>query len=269
MRTFKQFITETKYPIYEEYTFESYCLDIDELSSKILFSEEYLQEGFFDSIRGIKREISSIFIFAKDILNKAKVDFSSAKNDLITAFKSKTLFDFLRYFGYSLKNLVKAIGSISSIIDRGVVTLFKELSTRLSIVKNIKERIDLIDDFLNKHPILKKLTGPMIVAILAYIWLNMTFTGNFSYDMNISTWLDVLSGSYSISEIFASPEGLAMLTFLATSLLSGGTLSVAWLGSTTANLASAIAYSIFLKTKSLPPDSLKQIKSVILKKPAV
>ena len=124
-----------------------------------------------------------------------------------------------------------------------------------------------IDDLLNRFPILKKITGPVIAGLLFYIWLNMSFTGSFSYDFDMSQILAALVGSYSITDLLATPEGLATLTLLVTGILTAGALSFPWLADSVRNLVLALVYTGAKKAKI--PDLAKKTHEAIQHKLAI
>jgi hypothetical protein len=236
-----------------EYTYENYLYDLDCLEENLL-NEIALPKV---SIRG---KIGGIISAAHKTISKVGMSII----DVVRAFKDKAVFKLLKYFGFSLVKILKAINDATTFVHDKVARMFQELH-KTKVFKKIESGAMKIDDVLNKYPILKKLTGPVVAGLLIYTWLNMTFIGNFNYDMDIGHWFDALVGNYSIYEYFASPQGNTMLLFLATGILSGGMLSVAWLGATHANLAVAITYSALKKTKA-NPKAVKKIEKLLGRK---
>ena len=118
-----------------------------------------------------------------------------------------------------------------------------------------------VDELLDKYPLLKKITGPMVAGLLLLVWLNISFIGDFNYDFDISDMFAAFVGNFNLNDLFVSPEGLAMLSFVATNLLSGGVLSVTWLGATKLNLAMAVVYTVLKNVGIKNPKLLKMIKN--------
>jgi len=244
------------------YTYENYCEDLDFLTP--LLEDDVLSEGLLDKLTGVRGAIGEILKHVKQTVASAMEGTNVKITEFIKAFKDRTIFDVLKSFKFSLAKMMQAINKATGLINRGILKVFKELH-KSKAFQQIASGAKTVDDFLDKYPILKKLTGPIITGILIYIWLNMTFVGNFDYDMDISSWFDALMGNYSIYDLFLSPEGMTMLAFLATGMLSGGTLSVAWLGSTASNLAAAITYVAFKRTKA-NPKFINNLKKKILRR---
>lgn len=229
-----------------EYAYEQYIADLDYL---LTLDEEVLSESITDVLKGVGRKVSKIISFVKNTVSDIIEDNKLSVKEIVRAFKDRSIFGVLKAFGFSVLRMIKSIEKVSGLLSQGIIGVFREIhKTRL--LNKIKSGAIAIDEVLDKYPILKKLTGPLIAGILLYTWLNMSFIGNFEYDMNISAMFAALAGTFSVEELFASPQGNAMLALLATGILSGGALSVAWMGSTTANMAAAITYVALKKVKN-------------------
>lgn len=262
MKTLTQFIDEANTSLSHNYTYEEYCSDLDLIIESI--NANGLNEGFSSILKKVKSEIIELVNFVKDQMGTVGSELKLSVSEIIKAFKSKSIFEALKHFGFSIRNMYRAVHAATSIINNTLIKAFADLR-KLETIRNIDERIKKVDEFLNKYPILKKLTGPAIAGLLVLIWLNMSFVGNFDYDMDITPWFQALSGNFSIHELFASPEGMAMIAFLATGLLSGGSLSVAWAGKTVYNLSLSLIYVAISKT-NINKAKLDKIKQVILRK---
>ena len=58
----------------------------------------------------------------------------------------------------------------------------------------------------------------------------MTFTGNADYDFDMGDMIMALGGGFTLSTLFAGPEGMALLTLFATGVIG---LSFPWMKTTT------------------------------------
>jgi hypothetical protein len=87
----------------------------------------------------------------------------------------------------------------------------------------------------------------------------MSFIGDLEYDMNISSIMAALAGSYSLVELFASPEGMLMMSLFAV----GGFISFPWLAASVPNVLLAVTYTGYTKLKTKSPETLKKIKSYL------
>lgn len=245
-----------------QYTFEQYCSDLDFLQP--LLEQDLLNESLAEFIGGIKGKVGKILNYVKTTFVEIGDDLKSAGAEIIKAFKDKSIFAILKSFGFSLGKMLSSVEKATGLIHKGVHKTFEELH-RTAVFKAIAKGTKKIDEVLEQYPILKKITGPAVAGLLILTWLNMTFVGNFDYDMDITSWFDAALGNFNLYEYFASPRGLTMLAFLASGVLSGGVLSVAWLGSTHANLAAAVSYAALKKVRA-DPDLLNRLRQKIQRK---
>lgn len=245
-----------------QYTFEQYCSDLDFLQP--LLEQDLLNESLAEFIGGIKGKVGKILNYVKNTFVEIGDDLKSAGAEIIKAFKDKSIFAILKAFGFSLGKMLSSIEKATGLIHKGVYKTFEELH-RTAVFKAVAKGTKKIDEVLNQYPILKKITGPAVAGLLVLTWLNMTFVGNFDYDMDITSWFEAAIGNFNLYEYFASPRGMTMLAFLATGVLSGGALSVAWLGSTNANLAAAVSYAALKKVRA-SPDLLNRLQQKIQRK---
>lgn len=246
-----------KYDFYD-ITYESYCVLID-----ISFSDN-LSENIFDKIKQMRlpRELIRVF---KDFTTEIKSLVSQFKintSDLLLAFKQKDMFNILKAFGFNIKLIFRSIVEVSNLVRNGLFEIFKSIYQTKAIQK-IKQGTLKIDAFLDKYPLLKKVGGVAIAGLLLYLWLNMTFIGNLDYDFNFTDVVAALKGSFSITNLFVSPEGLMLVGLFGTGAVFG--LSLPWLGKTIYNLMLAIFYTIYFKYKN-QNLSFKEIAEKIKKK---
>ena len=123
----------------------------------------------------------------------------------------------------------------------------KEFIEQTGVVKWTQEKLLELDKFLQKHPKTKRIAGIAVGALLLYMWFTMTFTGNPSYDFDISTIVDAVTGKLSLSAIFGGSSGLAFLSLFTTGLIFK--LSFPYPGSNLIKLAFAIITTLGKKLK--------------------
>lgn len=227
---------------YDFITYEIYCNALD------LVMSNQLTEGFFDNIKQMRlsRELLRVFNDLRTNLIKISKEFRIGSSDLVSAFKQKEVFEVLKAFKFNINLIVRAVGEFTKFLRGGLLEVFKELH-RTKAIQKLQKGIITVDQILDKHPILKRVTGIAVAGLLLYIWLNMTFIGDLDYDFNFSDTLDAVKGSFSIASLFASPEGLMMVTMFGTGAVFG--LSVPWLGRTAYNLILALVYTAYYKYK--------------------
>ena len=84
---------------------------------------------------------------------------------------------------------------------------------------------------------------------MLYVWFKASFTGSFSSDFDMSSILAALAGGYSLTDLLASPQGLATITLLVVGIASAGALSFPWLANDAKNLTLALIYTGAKKAK--------------------
>ena len=162
--------------------------------------------------------------------------------DVLRAFLSRDVFNFLSKVGFNLSKALKAVNQALSVVKTGLVRTFERIEKE-GWLQKLQQGTAKIDELLSHYPLLKKLTGPVVAGLLIYMWFSMSFTGSLSYDMDLSHIVDALAGSYSIQDLLATPNGLAQMTLLVTGVLTGGALSFPWLGASLANFILALLYT--------------------------
>lgn len=188
---------------------------------RIIESAEYLNEGIFDKLSGaIKKKID----FIKDLAEQSGRDIKEIAN----LFKETKVFKFFKFIGFNL-------GKLFTIVKKGF-KLYTDLQLIIAkyvanqkAVKWTEEKLKELDEYLQSHPKLKRASGLLVAGLLLYIWMNMSFTGNFVYDFDWSDLLGALGGSFTLSTLFAGPEGARLLLLFASGALLG--LSFPWGGS--------------------------------------
>lgn len=254
MKSFKEF-TNT------EYIFEDQYVDISYRDYQIVLEAiengddiEMLAEGIASNIGSKLKGVLGNFL--KDI-RKITSELQLPMKDVIMGLKHRSMFDVLKAFGFKIKALVKAVSKASDLLRDGLMVVFDELAST-GVLQKLHAGTMKIDEVLSRHPILKRLTGIVIVGILVYIWLNMTFIGNLDYDFNFSNVIKAFNGSFTVNAIFSGKSGLMLITMFAT----GSVFSFPWLGGTAANLTLAVIYTSYVLVRD-QDDIARRIRARI------
>jgi len=236
---------------YQHITYEDYCTAIDLTMSNELtegFFYGCITEGFFDNIKrlSLSREYVRLFRDLKSNVQKIGDEFKLNLTDTVSAFKQKDVFKMLKGFGFNILLVWRSITALTQAIKGGLLGIFREMF-KLKIFQKLRSGAMKVDEFLDKYPKLKMVTGFVVAGLLFYIWLNMTFIGDLDYDFNFSDLTNALAGSFSITDLFVSPEGLMLMTLFGTGAVLG--LSIPWLGKSVFNLTLAIVYTGYARLK--------------------
>lgn len=222
----------------KQITYEEYCAILDSVYGRCSLTELSLIQ--------IQRSLTILFKQLRSELRKISSQFKLSTQEIIAAFKSRDAFGVLKGFGFNVKLMFNAIKELTKFVREGLLTVFKELEKTKAIQK-LRRGFIKVDDLIKRHPILTKVTGIALAGLLLYIWLNMTFIGDFEYDFDFTQISDALAGKFSIADMFLSPEGLMLISLFGTGFAFG--LSVPWLGKSLYNLVLAIIYTSSKKMK--------------------
>lgn len=212
--------------ILHDLQYEEFCKFVKEnkLDSEVVVLNEL-------AIPGKLKKIWSFLIELKDII-KVKI------MDLAKLFMNKLVFKFFAKIKFSMKYLF-------DLVKRGfkaykeVIKAIGDYISKTKVGRWTEDKLKDLDAFLAKHPKTKRIAGMAVAGILIYIWLNMTFTGNADYDFDMGDMILALGGGFTLSTLFAGPEGMALLALFATGVIG---LSFPWPGPQHFQFIGAIVY---------------------------
>ena len=179
--------------------------------------------------------LRSYIDFFKEIKNAVKV----STDQLVEMLKNRAVFDFFRKFSFSLKKLFDFIRrgfKAYTEIQRAIADYVRQTK----VIRWTEDVIIKLDAFLNNHPKLKKVAGVALGAALIYIWLNMTFTGDFIFDFDQSTLFDAVAGKLGWADVFTGTEGVRLLTLF----ITGRFVSFPWPGPGSALFISSLVFTL-------------------------
>ena len=212
--------------ILHELQYEEFCKFVKEnkLDSDVCTLNEFAIPGRLKKIWSFLKELKDIIKvkimdLAKLFMNKLVFKFFAK-----IKFSMKYLFDLVKKGFKAYKEVIKAIGDYLS---------------KTKVGRWTEDKLKDLDAFLAKHPKTKRIAGMAVAGILIYIWLNMTFTGNADYDFDMGDMILALGGGFTLSTLFAGPEGMALLTLFVTGVIG---LSFPWPGPQHFQFIGAILY---------------------------
>lgn len=239
--------------------FEAYLVESD------VSYEQYVQgvESYFSVDEGLKELTDKAANFVKSKFKEASKEIDRIMLDtglsivnIAHAFLEKDVYRMMKAFGFSIKVILKSLHDLTGLVRKGLFDVFEKLH-KTKLFQKIHAGTVKWDEIVEQYPILKKVTGPIVAALLFYIWTQMTFIGNIDYDFDFSSITSALKGNYSLADLFGSPHGVMLLSLFA----SGSLISVPWLGSTAYNLILAIVYTSVKRLHSVDHKIVKNIKS--------
>ena len=209
-----------------ELQYEEFCKFVKEnkLDSEIVVLNELV----------IPSKLKKIWSFLKELKDIVKVKIM----DLAKLFMNKLVFKFFAKIKFSMKYLYNLVKKGFKAYKE-VIKAIGEYLSKTKVGKWTEDKLKDLDACLAKHPKTKRIAGMAVAGILIYIWLNMTFTGNADYDFDMGDMILALGGGFTLSTLFAGPEGMALLTLFVTGVIG---LSFPWPGPQHFQFIGAILY---------------------------
>lgn len=227
MKSFSEYNTcslQEEYDYYEALT----LLETSELTENIL--------------SGLTSGVRAKLDFIKTLASNAGANLQ----DTLALFKDSRVFKFFSSLRFNLANLWKSIKAGFAAYTQ-IQRAIADYVSKTKIGRWTEEALRDLDDWLQKHPTVKRIGGFAVAGMLLYIWLNMSFTGDLSYDFDSSDILGALSGNFALSTLFAGTEGTRMLLLFVTGVVG---LSFPWPGPTSAKLAISLLNGLRKMVKS-------------------
>jgi hypothetical protein len=196
--------------------------------------------------------IKDQFYFIKELAISVKADFF----ELLNAFRNVTIYKLFKLIKWDLEqmwDLVKKGFKAYEKLQKDIAKWVAESQLGQTFINDIKA----FDEFFEKHPWVKNVAGPVVAGILIFIWLNMTFTGDFAYDFNLSSVILALTGKYTLYKFFGSEDGIRMLVLLATGVLLS--LSFPWPGPDSIKYLTAVVVSLINYAKGSEEEKVKKV----------
>jgi hypothetical protein len=155
--------------------------------------------------------------------------------DIITALKQKDIFALLKGVGFNLKVILNALNKLLHTGPKMLVHVFQQIEQD-GWLEKLKSGAVKVDEFLHAHPILTKVGGVVIGALLLYLMLFGNFTGHPATDLDMTNIIGAIKGSYHVEDLFATPEQIAFMVIGITGVFSSAagidalSTGISWLG---------------------------------------
>jgi len=216
-------------------------------------TSDYEYEMFVEALTQIENGVSLNELSMPSFIKK-KVEFVKniaiilKKNfkDMVKFFKEKVVFKFFKAIKWSFDKIFSILKKGFQVF-RDVQKVIFDYIANTAVGKWTTEELDKLDTYLKSHKKIKRLGGVAVSGMLMYIWFNMTFTGDFSYDFDMSDILTALAGKFSLSAIFGGPDGAKLLILFVTGVIG---MSFPWPGPSSVQFVSAIVLGIAKKVKA-------------------
>lgn len=146
--------------------------------------------------------------------------------EVVESLKSPTAWKFFSALKFNFKLIGKAISSLADLYKAGIMDLCTAVY-ETKAWKNVELLARMCDDWLAKHPNLKRIVGFGILGFYLIGFINGNYTGHPEMDMDFTTAIAAAySGNYSLSDFFTSPQGILFVTLWVSS--AAFSVSIPW-----------------------------------------
>ena len=207
--------------------------------------------------------------FLKDWSKKAKQPLSKVRKTMM----NKNTFSIAKLNDFSvdkvLENAKKGFKAYQKILNYVPDKIAKKLAkTKLGQKK--EKGLKKLDDFLQKHPKLKKVMGVAAAAGVTYAWTKMSFIGDPEYDLDLSDAVTAAAaGDFKMADLFSGEMGTKFLVLTAVGATTGLTAPYTKILGSVGTMAAGVTFGITRaikkrrqkkddeKKKTSAPDTVK------------
>lgn len=189
------------------YTFKEYCKCAD-----LVFKGEEIAPEFM-------RKFSKLLKFFAELKNRFIDDFPkgifNSMGEFVTILsqvKTNGMFAVFKAFDFAVTKIVNTLNLANKLLNDGVMNVLKLIAQPVNL-NLLKKKVVKVQDWVNKFPILKKLSGPVIAVLLLWLWSGMTLKfGKLPVLVDVAE--RALLGAFTYVHLLTTPEGLQFFTFL-------------------------------------------------------
>ena len=174
----------------------------------------------------------------KEFVTTISKEFGASVKDIVACLMNRDIFNLLKAVRFNLRILYRAINAFTSLIHRGFLLTLKQFANS-PLFQQLKDGVIKIDQVLEKHPILKRLTGLALSGFLLWAWCHMAFTGHFESDFDLTSVVTAFQGKFQLVDLM-NESGLELIALLCIGLNTATGLGIVWIGETTYNLVLAL-----------------------------
>ena len=216
------------------------------IDDDLIIEQEYIEFRNYVLATNYLTESTKLYEFGGKL--KGKIDFiknlashiKAKFKDLLKLFLNSKVFKFFSLIGWSMDKLFGLVKK-GFRLYKNLLKAIADYLSKTKVGKWTEEKLKQLDTFLQKHPKTKRIAGVGVAALLVYIWFNMTFTGDFAYDFDMTDMLAALAGKFSLSKLFAGSDGIKLLLLFATGAIG---LTFPWPGAATKQFIGAVVGSL-------------------------
>ena len=207
--------------------------------------------------------------FLKDWAKKAKQPLSKVRKTMT----NKNTFSIAKLNDFSvdkvLENAKKGFKAYQKILNYVPDKIANKLA-KTKFGQKKEKYLKKLDNFLQKHPKLKRIMGVAAAAGVTYAWTKMTFIGDPEYDLDLSAAAAAAaSGDFKMADLFSGEIGTKFLVLTAVGATTGLTAPYTKILGSAATMAAGVSFGAYraykawkkkkadAKKKTSAPDTVK------------
>ena len=207
--------------------------------------------------------------FLKDWSKKAKQPLSKVRKTMM----NKNTFSIAKLNDFSVDKVLdsakKGFQAYQKVLNYVPDKVAKKLA-KTKFGQKKEKYLKKLDDFLTKHPKLKRVMGVGAAAGVTYAWTKMSFIGDPEYDLDLSAAATAAAaGEYSMADLFSGEMGTKFLVLTAVGATTGLTAPYTKILGSVGTMAAGVSFGAYraykahkkkkadAKKKTSAPDTVK------------
>lgn len=212
-------------------------------------------DGLCRNVVASDSRLASEYREARDIVALVRPQFfvdvakavGASLESVIDLFRDSRVVKFFQKIGWKLERFWKVLKDGYSATKK-FVNVLSQYAADTKVMKWTEAELKKLDEWLGRpeNRRAKMLAGIMVGEMIVYLWFLAADTGHIAFDLDLSDATAALSGSYSLADIFAGPEGVKWIAILAAGAVG---LSFPWPGPMHIRFVAAVITTISLEVK--------------------
>lgn len=210
-----------------------------------------VQAGIIEKIKSLpnigNKAKTALIHEVKEQVHHVAQNLGTTKDAVVTAFKEPKMSNLLEAAGYSFATLWGAMHLGHKVAQQGalhVIAHFAEHTALHKIAHKGAHRAKVVDEFMKKYPVLKKVSGPALAGLMLY---GYTLTEPHKLaDWDMANIKKAFSGEFGVSDFLQTPEAL----YLGTHVATGKVISLSALAESTTTLALGLTCTAIMQSKN-------------------
>ena len=204
--------------------------------------------------------------FLKDWAKKAKQPLSKIRKTMM----NKNTFSIAKLNDFNVDKVLdgakKGFQAYQKVLNYVPDKIAKKLA-KTKFGQKKEKGLKKLDDYLQKHPKLKRVMGVAAAAGVTYAWTKMTFIGDPEYDLDLSAAATAAAaGEYSMADLFSGEMGTKFLVLTAVGATTGLTAPYTKILGSATTMAAGVgfgAYRAYKARKQRKADAEKKTKTSV------